>query len=157
SGSGGWATATDAARTARPSRRPPGRSAQFMGNGPPYVWINAGADPTGTRSRLAGVEVGLEDRGDSVAAFLRVGGAGVVDAGASGLEHLADPAGHLLEVEAGQGPGVGRELRVAAPDEDHVDVRVGGARRRGVAQDHPAQPSQVLALEVASDDRESAL
>ena len=74
-------------------------------------------DPTGTRcggSRLAGVEMGLEDLGDPVAAFLEVGPAGVVDAQVARLQHLADAAGDLLEVQSRQGPGIGRDRRLAA-------------------------------------------
>src|SRR5262245_26029100 len=116
------------------------------GQAPPYT------ETPDSDSRLAGVEMGLEDLGDPVAALLEVGPAGVVDAQVARFQHLADAAGDLLEMESRQRPSIGRDRSLASPDEHHVDEWVGG-RSGGISQDHTAQSAQVLALEIAPHHR----
>ena len=66
------------------------------------------------RSRLAHVEIGFENLGDPMPAFLEMGPAGVVDGQVLRFQDLADPAGDLLQVQPGEGAGVGRHRAVSA-------------------------------------------
>src|SRR5271166_3237546 len=108
------------------------------------------------RSRLAGIEVGLENLGDPMAALFQVGPAGVVNCRVAGLEHARDPARDLHKVQTRQSPRIRGWSGVSSSQEDDVAEEI-AVRARVAAQDHVAQPAQIFALKVASDGRKRGL
>ena len=128
-----------------PARRPTSRAG-----------IRAASEANSTdsdRSRLADVEIGLEDLGDPVPALFEMGPARVVDR--RGWSSRGPCRSGRRSPSGAAGPAHGRRpgRRVSPPrDEDDVGEQVAGGVR-AAAEDHAAQPAEVLALEVAADGR----
>ena len=110
--------------------------------------------PIGTRGIGQGsfrVEGRVQDLVDLVVTLLQVGAGRVVHLDVLPVQDLADPPVDLLEVEPGQASGIGRD---GWRSRRRTCTRANRRTVRSVADDHRAEPPQVLALEVAADRRE---